>query len=179
MEATKREKALIFALVAGYIDTWREAYIYSRDREIKNIIPENVDPAIVTRWKQRLSIQEALKDAQKALKDRDDQITETARRKFEEEGRTENAGESERPEPRKQKRVDYSDPEARRKLYNEIILKAADDPKTQLDAAKVIEQTQRDDKQAARERKTVVFFTPLRCLSCELYLKAQKKAAKG
>ena len=179
MDATNREKALIFALAAGYVKTWREAYIYSRDKEIKNAIPESVDPAIVTRWKQRLPIQQAYQEAQTTLQDRDRRIIEEARREMEEERRTEGNADSERPEARKSKKVDYSDPEARRRLYNEIIAAAGDDPKTQLDAAKIIEQTQRDDKQAARERKTVVFYTPARCHSCELYQKAENKLKKG
>ena len=53
MKATEREKTVIFALAAGYIDSWLKAFILSRDypiqqaEQIKSIRPT------VTRWKQR------------------------------------------------------------------------------------------------------------------------------
>lgn len=180
---TDREKAVLFALAAGYIKTWNEAFILSYpDTEEKARSLKKVSSS-VTHWKNHPTIVQAFKEVSQYVEARDQLIKDDAIKKASKDDAItkedkQEAG-SERPGPKASTKVDYSDPEARRKLYNEIILKSADDPKTQLDAAKVIEQTQRDDKQAARERKTVVFFTPQRCLSCELYLKAQKKAAKG
>lgn len=72
--------------------------------------------------------------------------------------------------------IDYSDPLNREKLYNEVIARSADDPKTQLDAAKMFEQIQKDNREAAstRQRQSRVYL-PLRCESCPLYQKASEE----
>ena len=74
--------------------------------------------------------------------------------------------------------VDYSDPKNRQRLYNEIIATAKDDPKTRLDAAKVFEQVQRDDREAAKAQKQSRVYLPLACHDCPLYNKARKKPTK-
>ena len=74
--------------------------------------------------------------------------------------------------------IDYYDPANQRTQINRIIAESDDDPKTQLDAIKTIQQTQRDDKQAARDQKQVRSYLPLRCESCPLYAKAAAKAIK-
>ena len=71
--------------------------------------------------------------------------------------------------------VDYSNPDNRRKLYTQIINRSKDDPKTQLDAAKMFEQIQKDDREAPREQKQSRVYLPLRCEACLLYIKARKE----
>ena len=75
--------------------------------------------------------------------------------------------------------VDYSNPDNRRKLYTAIINKSVDDPKTQLDAAKMFEQIQKDNREAAStHQKHVRYYLPLRCESCVLYRKAKEAREK-
>ena len=175
MKATEREKAVIFALAAGYIDSWQKAFILSRDypvkqaEEIKSIAPT------VTRWKQRAEIQNAYNFAISALNLRDE---ETARKAKEETAGKEeenNTGDSVRTKPAKPGRIDYYDPQNQRRTINAIIDKAQDDPKTQLDAIKAIQQTQRDDRQAAKDNQIQRFYTPVSCRSCPFKAKAAKK----
>lgn len=75
---------------------------------------------------------------------------------------------SERTQKRPAALVDYSDPANRKRLYNEVIRDASDDPKTRLDAAKVFEQIQRDDRQAAKDSQIQRFYTPLACRDCPI-----------
>ena len=85
------------------------------------------------------------------------------------------AGDSNRTKKERAAKIDYNNPEARRQLYNRIISEAADDPKTQLDAAKLIEQTQRDDRQAAQDNRVQRVYLPESCDMCPLYQKARAK----
>lgn len=71
--------------------------------------------------------------------------------------------------------IDYSDPKNRQRLYNNIIAQSKDDPRTQLDAAKMFEQSQKDDREAAKVQKQSRVYLPLRCESCALYLKAKEE----
>ena len=71
--------------------------------------------------------------------------------------------------------IDYSNPKNRQRLYNEVIARSKDDPKTQLDAAKMFEQIQKDDREAAKVLKQSRVYLPLRCESCALYVKAKEE----
>jgi hypothetical protein len=78
-----------------------------------------------------------------------------------------------------QPQADYSNPRAREALYNSIISRSTDDPKTQLDAAKMFEQIQKDNREAAAtHQKHVRYYLPLRCESCVLYRKAKDAREK-
>ena len=75
--------------------------------------------------------------------------------------------------------IDYSNPRNREQLYNEIIDKSKNDPRTQLDAAKMFEQIQKDNREAAStHQKHVRYYLPLRCESCVLYRKAKEAREK-
>lgn len=75
--------------------------------------------------------------------------------------------------------VDYNDPRNRRKLYNSIIARSKDDPKTQLDAAKMFESIQRDGQNVPESaRKQTRTYLPLRCDSCPLYRKEADRLTK-
>ena len=174
-EATKREKAVLFALAAGQIETWQEAFILARDesedsaRDLKNI------KSSVTHWKQHPITQIAWKHANERLQDLKNLAAEEGRKEAEKEGKGKEPGGNEALKPAGTSKIDYYDPENQRKQINKIIQQAQDDPKTQLDAIKAIQQTQRDDKQAAREGKTVRVYLPLSCDICPLAQKARKK----
>ena len=75
--------------------------------------------------------------------------------------------------------IDYSDQRNRERLYNQVIANSKDDPKTQLDAAKMFEQIQKDNREAAStHQKQVRYYLPLRCESCVLYRKAKEAREK-
>lgn len=181
MKATAREKAILAALAAGFVESWKEAYNISRDKPDDQTKSAKNLPSIVTRWKQRPDIAAAYNSAILALEIRDkrnqEQGRQEARREAETEGGKEGrtAGESERTKARKAGPVDYYNPANQRERINAIIEAAQDDPKTQLDAIKAIQQTQRDDRQAAKDDKIQRFFTPIQCKTCPL---KAKKAGK-
>ena len=165
------EKAVLYYHVFGNIDDWTQLYIIADNT--------NTDekPAYfgseVSKWKNSEKVQAFL---QKIKKDKADQDAnerlkgrEEERKRIEDTERTKNEAQNDLGTI-----TDYSDPENRKRLYNEVIRKAGDDPKTQLDAAKMFEQIQRDDKQAAREQKQVRAYLPLLCHDCPLYQKEQK-----
>ena len=84
-----------------------------------------------------------------------------------EEGRKEKeAGGNERTETETKNRIDYYDPANQRKQINRIIAESSDDPKTQLDAIKAIQQTQLDDRQAAKDSQIQRFYSPIQCREC-------------
>lgn len=178
--ATGREKAVIFALAAGYLATWKEAYLLSRDKAEGETNPESLNNSIVTRWKQREDITNSYNDALLFLSRRDQATRAQASKQMSEEERKED---NNRTEIEKTPRIDYYDPANQRKQINKIIAQSQDDPKTQLDAIKAIQQTQRDDRQAAKDNQIQRFYSPLRCHSCPLHEKEEerqrRKAEKG
>lgn len=177
--ATAREKAILFALAAGYIDTWETAFILSRQESEADADKLKSRKSSVTHWKQHPEIQNAYNYAVSALNLRDEETARKAReeasKKNDEETAPQLAGDSERTKPAKPGRIDYYNPENQRKTINAIIDKAADDPKTQLDAIKAIQQTQRDDRQAAKDNQIQRYYTPLSCRSCPFKAQAAKK----
>ena len=92
-----------------------------------------------------------------------------------------NGGGSERTDeqkPRAQVRaVDYSDPKNQAQKLNELV-NTASDPGEALDALKVIISSQKADREAAKERKTVQVYLPLTCDACPLRQRAKDRAAK-
>ena len=186
---SNREKAALLLLAFGVLEDWTELFIVANDKSIKDIEKQRFLPSSVSRWRNSDKVQNQLKAFQKMIQEMKDDERQKALDSAQIQGTDTNAetqnkdtktgGESERPEtrnPRKLERaIDYSDPNARKALYNEIIQNATDDPKTQLDAAKLIEQTQKDDRQAAKEGKTIRVYLPLSCDICPLAQKARKK----
>ena len=177
-----RQKAAVFALAAGILHDWGECYIAAHEARTKEAEILATNYSNVTHWKNQKKIQDYFQEAtEKINRDRARQHLEGV-----EEGKKMNdesqAGSSEHTQTKGKTdiapKVDYYDPANQRKQINRIIQEASDDPKTQLDAIKAIQQTQRDDRQAARDQKQVVFHLPLRCDSCPLYEKARRKAAK-
>lgn len=171
MKASEREKAILFALAAGQLaDGWKEAFILSSQKSEKDVTNQKNIATSAERWRRRPEI---LKAYEKAL---------AAVQELKEEGKPAEdgtgpqlAGDSNRTKPAKPGRIDYYNPENQRKTINAIIDRAQDDPKTQLDAIKTIQQTQRDDRQAAKDNQIQRFYTPVTCKICPLYQKRIKK----
>lgn len=171
-----RELAALYYAVYANIDDWTEIYCIASDKEQDK--PQGIKylASMVSRWKNSDKIQKALTQI------RDQKTLNEHKQKTIWEQEREQTAESERKEkqPKKpiQPVIDYSNPENRKQLYNEVIRDAEDDPKTRLDAAKVFEQIQRDDKQAAREQKQVRSYLPLLCANCPLYQAKRAKMGK-
>ena len=184
MKATQREKAVIFALAAGYIDSWLDCYRLSREKPTPDPDGQELKNArtIVTRWKQREDIKQAYENALTFLRLHDETITrkaaEQVRKEIEQEEGETGQADNNRTQKRKTARIDYSDPKAQTDKLNELI-NTADDPGKALDALKVIIQTQKADREAARSQKSVIYYRPVRCKQCKLYQKTGEKAGKG
>ena len=182
---TKRENAIIYALAAGVVESWSEAYILAHQKPEEEIRKQTALYSTVTRWKQNPVIVNAYNSALALIKAREDKIKEEANRdKIQESGTDEeetNAGDNVRTKGAKGAKIagniDYSNPAEQARKLNELV-NTASDPGEALDALKVIISSQRADKEAAREGKRVVFYTPLRCKDCPLYEKAREKRGK-
>ena len=171
MKASEREKAISFVLAAGQLaGGWKEAFILSSQKAEKDVINQKNITTSAERWRRRPEILKAYEYALKAVQELKEEGKETVG-----ETQTQPAGDSNRTKPAKAGRIDYYNPENQRKTINAIIDKAQDDPKTQLDAIKTIQQTQRDDRQAAKDNQIQRFYTPITCKICPLYQKRTKK----
>lgn len=176
---TDREKAAILAYKLGIIQDARSAYIAAEDKARKDV-PQAALKSMVSKWINSPKIVQFSDYVTRLLADRD----ADARQRGRDEERNgikseeEKPAESERTQHHQSKPVDYYDPANQRQQINRIIAESSDDPKTQLDAIKAIQQTQRDDRQAARDQKQVQSYLPLRCDTCPLMEKARAKAAK-
>lgn len=168
---------------AGVVDDWTELYFIAEDKSRKDAESVQFVAASVSRWKNSDKIKKCLSEFTKLLADREaDARTqgrdEERRKETERKGREENERTASETGRTIAAPVDYYDPANQRRQINRIISEAGDDPKTQLDAIKAIQQTQRDDKQAARDQKQVRSYLPLRCYECPLMIKARQKATK-
>lgn len=179
-------------LALGVIEGWRECFIIAANRKLEELDALKDLAGPTSRWKNSARISKAYDSVKMDVADILAAAREEGRRKglkeaAEAAGRDGNGADgagaevgnygidAEGQTRGERKLIDYSDPANRRKLYNEVIRDAKDDPKTRLDAAKVFEQLQQADKQAAKEQKQVRAYLPLNCYDCPLYLKAAKK----
>lgn len=182
---TNREKAAILMMAAGIETDWYEIYLIAEDKSRKEAEKVKYLHSTVSRWRNSDKVKKCLAEYTKLFADREadarTQGRDEERRRQEERSENETAGKSERTENEARRSfaaVDYYDPKNQRKQINRIIQEAADDPRTQLDAIKAIQQTQRDDRQAAKDNQIQRFYIPIHCAACPLYQKAQKKATK-
>ena len=159
---TPREKAAILALKFGLLPDQKSAYIVAEDKPAKEVNPKGID-TLASRWMKSEKIQSFSEYIDRLMADRDADARQRGREEAES-GRT--AGGSERTESKPGRAVDYYDPANQRKQINRIIAESSDDPKTQLDAIKAIQQTQRDDRQAAKDSQIQRFYTPIQCRDC-------------
>lgn len=163
---TDREKAAIVALKLGLLPDSRSAYIAAEDKPAKDVNPVGIK-TLVSRWINSDKVKQYGDYIERLLSDRDADARRRGREEAERmSGRDEEAGGSERTESKPGRAVDYYDPANQRKQINRIIAESSDDPKTQLDAIKAIQQTQRDDRQAAKDSQIQRFYTPVQCREC-------------
>ena len=173
---TEREKAALIMYVYGYCQDWRELYAIAVDTS-HDLALRDINIAVyASRWKNTAKVREFLakekerreiwlgKERERIAGEVREQVDNSVCTEKEKRTRTTNY-------------IDYSDPDNRKQLYNRVIAAADDDPKTQLDAAKMFEQIQRDDKQAAREQRQVRAYLPITCDTCPLYQRAKKRSS--
>lgn len=162
---TPREKAAILALKFGLLPDQKSAYIVAEDKPAKEVNPKGID-TLASRWMKSEKIQSFSEYIDRILADRDADARRRGREEAERMNGREEAEGSERTESKPGRAVDYYDPANQRKQINRIIAESSDDPKTQLDAIKAIQQTQRDDRQAAKDSQIQRFYTPAQCRDC-------------
>lgn len=175
---TDREKTILFALAAGFLRSWTNAFILSRQESEEAAGKLKSLNSSVQHWKNHPEIKKAYEEAAAILEARDRKTADGIIKEIQKE---KEGGGSERTETNSRRplsgKVDYTDPANQARKLNELV-NQADDAGEALDALKVIIQTQKADRDAAREGKKVVFYTPLRCHECPLYAKQLKKAGK-
>lgn len=174
---TDREKAaILFQIITGA--TWEDAYIIASAERLKDIQQAKGTKQSASRWKNSVKVQEYRQQQITLMEAREKAQAERIAGEMMK-GQERTTGESERTnasQPDKvSTQIDYNNPANRLKLYNDIITQAQDDPKTQLDAAKLLEQIQKDDRTAAKEQRQTRFYLPQTCDNCPFYA---KKAGK-
>lgn len=178
---TTREKAVLYMHVFGGVDDWRELYAAAAPVPEKDALKDINVSVYASKWKCTPKVKDYIKELQRIKLAQEMTIEQRAadQARKEENEKQEDTGGSEQSDNKGKRTktavVDYSNPENRKQLYNEVIRDAIDDPKTRLDAAKVFEQLQKDDKQAAKDQQQQRFYIPLTCKVCPLYEKAQAK----
>lgn len=180
---TDRERIAIYAMVAGYINGWKEAYILGAQKPEEEIRKQSGLNVYVTRWKDHKDIYRTYTEIKAFYEAQKQAIKDQARKDagmdgMREEGRKDNESTPSDDGKKESKIVDYSNPDNQRRKLNQIVNNAKDSGEA-LDALKVIIQGQRADREAAREQKTVRAYLPLTCSECPLMEKARKKAGKG
>ena len=176
---TEREKAALFAYSYGLLPDMKTAYICADNNTIQYAAGLKALKTNVSKWANSPKVKSFLEYCTRIIADKEYQAVQ---RGADEERRRNETGravcDSVRTEDETPKRIakkDYYNPEEQRKTINAIIDKAQDDPKTQLDAIKAIQQTQRDDRQAAKDNQIQRYYTPIACKSCPFKAKAAKK----
>lgn len=179
---TDREKAAISAYQFGIFPDWTTAYIAADERPKAEILTLKALPTQVSRWANSEKVRKFSDYCKRLIADREADARERGR---EEERRGEtkmfhedNDGDNVRTDSRRKSPVDYYDPTNQRKQINRIIAESSDDPKTQLDAIKAIQQTQRDDRQAAKDQQIQRFYTPIQCKTCPIAERERQRQAK-
>jgi len=170
---TERETAVLYYHVFADVQDWKKLYLLA-DPETDPDKIKYLD-TIVSRWRNSEKIKKALQMIQDQKTIQEERQKEKGRQEERNKDRENNDRSETGTETHKNKNIDYSDPRNRQKLYNEVIANSGDDYKTKLDAAKVFEQIQRDDREAAKAQKQSKIYLPLRCEQCALYQKQKKR----
>lgn len=162
-------------MAAGQLDDWTEAYFAAEDKSTEDATRAKAPAASVSRWRNSAKVQNTLQAYRKLFAEMQAAARLEGKAQAMEEREKDRQGESNRTETGTAARIDYYDPQNQRRTINAIIDRSQDDPKTQLDAIKAIQQTQRDDRQAAKDNQIQRFYLPLSCRSCPFYQKRTKK----
>ena len=171
---TLREKAAValWVLQGGGLSS-RELYAAGSPRALAEVEALKDSAGTASRWWHSEKIQNYVLELQAIIKDRQEREREQIRKEIlaelgaKKRGLVDAAG-----------RLDFTNPDNRKELYNTIIRSSGDDPRTQLDAAKILEQIQKDDREAAKSQRVVRSYLPLRCNECPLYQNERKKVDK-
>lgn len=169
---SEREKSAIYYHVFGGVDDWDLLYMIADDNKLNADKDRKYFHQIVSTWKRSDKVQNFIKE----LRERQiDQIGEIRQRIREEEKNKlfESIDTNNTPDDPGAKIIDYTNPDSQRRKLNLLINQAKDNDEA-LDALKVMIQTQKDDKQAAREQKQQRIYLPLSCSSCPLYELSKK-----
>lgn len=167
---TPGEIAAVYYHVFGGCQDWQLLYAIADGIKDKQVY--DINRNTVSKWKgmdkitgliQQLTAEKARTENKTAEKGTDDAGGSV---------RTETG-----PKLKNYKFVDYSSPAAQQAKLNELV-NTADDPGEALDALKVIIQSQKADRDAAKEGRVQRVYLPVSCTDCPLYLKARKKGAK-
>ena len=181
---TEREKCAIFAYKYGILPDLKTAYLCADEKTTKELLNQVGLKSRVSAWSNSEKFKQYAEYCTRLIADKESNAVKRGKDEILQElQRGENPrGESESPKTQPAKAVtnsvDYSDPANQMRKLNDLV-NTADDSGEALDALKVIISTQKADKEAARERKTVVFFTPVKCLDCQMYQKAKARQEKG
>ena len=174
---TEREKAAILYQIATGA-SWTDIYAIAYNGKEEDARSAKSPASTASKWKNSAKVMQFYTEQKTLIEARRKEDAEKAAQEMMK-GRERTTEESERTnsnqEGEKAAKVDYNNPENRIKLYNNIIARSDNDPKTQLDAAKVLEQIQKDDRTAAKEQRQTRFYLPQTCDSCPFYA---KKAGK-
>ena len=171
---TPGEIAAVYYHVFGGCQDWRLLYAIADGIKDKQVY--DINHNTVSKWKGMDKITGLIQQLT-AEKVRNEKTgTEKGNNQDEQQ-----AGGSVRTEPgpklKNSKFVDYSSPAAQQAKLNELV-NTADDPGEALDALKVIIQSQKADRDAAKEGRVQRVYLPVSCTDCPLYLKARKKVEK-
>lgn len=184
---TLREKAAVYALVSGVLETWTDCYVVAM-QDHEDITRRRAGLAtMVARWKSRQDIKDLFLNAQRYYLDKDAAAVERWKREnpTHETGGNEDAPgvlvdnvRTDNKTPGNRKTVDYTNPENQARKLNELVNRA-DNTGEALDALKVIIQTQKADRDAARDGRQVRAYVPIGCNDCPLYQRAAQGTKKG
>lgn len=164
---TPGEIAAVYYHVFGGCQDWTLLYAIADGIKDKQVY--DINRNTVSKWKGMDKITGLIQQltAEKVRTEK-----ETAEKGEEDSVRTEKA-----PVLKNSKFVDYSSPAAQQAKLNELV-NTADDPGEALDALKVIIQSQKADRDAAKEGRIQRVYLPVSCTDCPLYQKARKKGEK-
>lgn len=180
---TDREKCAIFAYKYGILPDIKTAFFCADDRSQAELLTLRGLRQRVSSWHNSEKFKQFEQYCESLINNKElEAIKQANQQKKDEEKQKEREGESEATKTEREQSVaniDYYDPKNQKKQINRIIARSQDDPKTQLDAIKAIQQTQRDDRQAAKDNQIQRFYTPITCKTCPLMEKARKKAVNG
>lgn len=189
---TTRERCAVYALAAGVVNNWTDAFIVSTQDHEDVTRRRGGLTTMVTRWKQRQDIKDLYLAAQRYFMERDDEAVKRWQREHPNnnpgntgdlagnqsgDGNGGNICTEAQPTAKRGTMVDYTNPVNQSKKLNELINRA-DNTGEALDALKVIIQTQKADRDAARDGRQVRAYVPISCNDCPLYQNAAQFAKK-
>lgn len=173
---SERERAAIYLHVFGGVNDWRLLYAIANTGD-GSIIESDVKNKYFSKWHSSLKIKQLIKDTERVkfalLSDVENAAFEKGKR-----AAFDSVSSSGEQTKRRAAIVDYTDPREQARKLNELV-NTATDPGEALDALKVIMQTQKADRDAAREQKVVRAYVPLACAECPLYQRALSKGQKS